>query len=108
MYVEETSRSEDWLALIVVVVAVVYGKAFLALMLFLGIAWLGIKFFQRREENKIRRMVNELALSMEADHQNMLHNQGDPAGMYGHYDAYTMPMTRSILDDHDDGMDNWR
>jgi len=109
IYVERNSRTEDGCALIVIAFAVFYGKELLILGTAIAITWLFLKYLKNREQNRILRHVNDVGLAMEADHQNMLALQGDPAGIYGRYDAYTLPMTTQInLDDYNDGLREWR
>lgn len=108
VYVKRNSRSEDWAALFVVAIAVVYAQQLLVLAFIIVCTWALLKYLQHREQVKMRRMANNMMISLEADHQDMLAQQGDPAGVYGRYDAYTMPLTRDILDNYDDGLRGWR
>ena len=102
------SRGEDWGALLVVAVCFAYGKEVIVAGFFMVALWLFLKFLEKRESSRALLLVNQMGLSMEADHQNMLAAQGDPYGTYGRYDAYTMPITRDVLDNYDDGMRDWR
>lgn len=89
------------------VLVTVYFKEILLAVVFILIVALLLRYLEHRQSSKAVSMVNEAAVAMEADHENMMYAQGDPVGVYGKYDAYTIPMTRDILDNHDDGMDQW-
>jgi hypothetical protein len=89
-----------------VLVTVYFKEIILAVVFILTLAILA-RAYELRSERNDKKRVNDTMIGIDADHQNLLYLQGDPVGVYGNYDAYTMPMTKDILDDHDDGMQQW-
>lgn len=102
-YVVKTRRGESWLILLIAGFIIAFSKEIFVFGVVFVFALLILKHLESRRQNKQRskdlRMVNEAAISMEADYQNMLAQQGDPVGVYGKYDAYTMPLTRPIYEE---------
>lgn len=114
IYVEESSHSNKvgWVGLAVISISIVYSNQILAIgimsLIVAIIVAVVVHLVLSREAEQWKELMLHEQLSVDADIQNELWANGDPAGMYGRYDAYTMPLTENILDNYNDGLKEWR
>lgn len=93
-YTVTNGSNDGWVVLLIAAMFVVYGQEILILATVVALVWVALRFVEARQQAKALKMVNEAAISMKADHENLLASMGDPAGVYGDWTPVTMPMTR--------------
>lgn len=92
--VEDRHSGEGWAVLLLAALIVAYQGWIVFLVTVVVAVYCVLKAVEAWRRQRELDIVNGIRISIEADHQNMLYNLGDPAGVYGRYDPYTMPMTR--------------
>lgn len=113
-----------WILCLSIAAMIAYWR-FMALIIFFTLLCYALFiFYERRRQRKDRKSIEEMlystnadlmnrAYSWDADAQDALYRAGDPAGTYGRFDPYTMPITRPEtikmnLEDYDDGLREWK
>lgn len=117
-----SSKKDGYIVLLAASVIVAYTREVITIVVIAGLTYIVYRMIQERKRHKDLKLVNEAWIGLRADHENMLAMQGDPAGVYGAYDAYTMPLTREMYDsiqtvpqvwpteyiDYNDGLKDWK
>ena len=86
-----------WPTLLLAAVIVAYTREFITIAAIAIAVYAAYKLLEMRQHSKDLKVVNDSWMSLKADHENMLANMGDPAGVYGDYEGVTMPMTTPYL-----------
>lgn len=107
--IEERKDPSGWWIVLAAAIFIAFWKVLLVAVIVVGLIWLLLK---KRKEQSDYKQVNDAWLSMQADHQNMLYQQGDPMGTYGRFDPITIPNTMPQVPrdwyDYDDGLRGWK
>jgi hypothetical protein len=106
VYVVDKRRNDGWWTILAAALIIVFIKELLLVACIAASCWAIYMMIRSHREAKAARMLDEAIISKRADYENMLAIQGDPAGVYGQYDAYTMPVTKPY-GDYDDGLRSW-
>ena len=112
--VERKKDKSGWLVLLGAAFFVAFWKWVLVSLVWFGIGLLAHKLWKMWRAHKDKMLSRRASIAMRADHENQLAMAGDPVGIYGRYDAATMPITNySILpgysfDNFDDGLKEWK
>lgn len=97
VYIVDKRHNDGWWTILAAGAILAYGQQIgiiaITIAIPIIIAWVMSRYVQARKDINAAKEANEAAIRMRADHENMLANMGDPAGVHGGYDAYTMPMT---------------
>lgn len=102
--INERKDPSGWWIVLLAAVFIAYWKVLLFFIIAGAVTWFLLRLKQDRLAKK---KVREAELNINADYENIMALRGDPAGTYGSYDAYTMPITRPYTE-YDDGLRNWK
>lgn len=103
--INERKDPSGWWIVLGAAVFIAFWKVLLFFIIAGSITWFLLRI---QQDHAAKKKVREAELSMDADWQHMMALRGDPAGTYGNYDAYTMPLTKTMYTEYDDGLRNWK
>jgi len=113
--VERKKDKSGWLVLLGAAFFVAFWKWVLVSLIGYCIGLAIRKAWRLYQAHKDKMISRQASIAMRADHENQLAMAGDPVGIYGRYDAVTMPMTYPLppavrvgWDDFDDGFKDWK
>lgn len=109
VYIQSGHSNSGWWMLFIMAFAIIYARELILAAAIMFVAFAIAKYLGMREQKRaIPTTGNDEITALRAELEDALAQAGDPAGIYGQYEAATIPMTRDILDDHDDGMRGWK
>lgn len=120
--VEHKKDKSGWLVIILGAAFVAFWKLVILFAICIGLfyicKWLKVAIDNHKDRcisrQAARRLRDEM-IAQRASYENRLAMAGDPVGIHGVYDPYTMPLTKPVFDyqpvyynDYDDGLKDWK
>ena len=108
VYIQRDGHNNGFWAIFLMAFIVIYAHQLILAAVVMFVTFMVVEYLARHQAVKKEQVDDcDEIVRMRADLQNRLAQAGDPAGVYGEYDAYTMPVTRPYVD-FDDGLRGWK